>query len=282
MARPNSSRSGDTLFGKVVVAAYYDLTGDEVAERVPCTIYVFLRLTRASRGCPSLQFRPSIQGEADSDRRHLRALRSRRIGEPHRRVDSSLSEAALVERFYAPRRSFRAEGSGVVVDAPPFPVGGDRLHGLEPTFSGERVGRSGTELSQPERVLINGTFGELVCPALQRLGSLLEAPGHVGVRDVRHAWDQACDEARARPPVWIRPRLPIGRLGCGSPPQGRRRHRSDRAATSLGKVSSTSRPFVSASRTAARSGPQAGLWRIAARRSGPRPERSSNSSMRCS
>ena len=122
------------------------------------------------------------------------------MGEPHRRVESSLGEAALVERFDAPRRSFRAEGSGIVVDAPPFPVRGDRLHGLEPTFCGERIGRSGTELSQPERVLINGTFGELVCPALQRLGSLLETPGHVGVRDAHRSWDQACDEVLARLP----------------------------------------------------------------------------------
>jgi hypothetical protein len=122
------------------------------------------------------------------------------VRKPHRGVEGSLGEAALVERIDAPRRSFRAEGSGVIVDAPPFPVRGDRLHGLEPTFCGERIGRSSTELSQPERVLINGTFSELVCPALQRLGSLLEAPGHVGVRDANRAWDQACNEVRARPP----------------------------------------------------------------------------------
>jgi hypothetical protein len=119
------------------------------------------------------------------------------MGEPHRHVESSLGKAVLVERFDAPRRSFRAEGPGIAVNVPPFPVRGDRLHGLEPTLSGERIGRSGTELSQPERVLINGTCGELACPALQRLGPLMETPGHVGVRDANRAWDQTCDEARA-------------------------------------------------------------------------------------
>ena len=33
------------------------------------------------------------------------------------------------------------ERSGVVVDVPPLPVGGDRLDGLEPTFCGERIDR---------------------------------------------------------------------------------------------------------------------------------------------
>ena len=168
--------------------------------------YLWLRRAdELDRGCPSLQFRPSIQGGTDSDRCHLRALGSRRVGDPHRRVESSLGEAALVARLDAPRRSFRAGGPGIIVDAPPFPVRGDRLHGLEPSFSGERIRRSGTELSQPERVLINGTLGEFACPALHRLGSFLEAPGHVGVGDTRRAWDQACDEARTR-----RPSGPVG------------------------------------------------------------------------
>jgi hypothetical protein len=33
---------------------------------------------------------------------------------------------------------------------------------------------------------------------LQRLGSLLQTPGHVGVGDANRLWDQACDEVRAR------------------------------------------------------------------------------------
>ena len=116
-------------------------------------------------------------GEADSDRYHVRALRTRRVGDSHRRIDSSLGEAALVERFDAPPRSFRAEGSGVITDVPPFPVGGDRLHGLEPTFCGERIGRSDAELSQPERVLINGTLRRARVPGVARPRPALGDPG---------------------------------------------------------------------------------------------------------
>jgi len=180
------------------------------------------------------------------------ALHSRRVGEPHRGVESSLGKAALVERFDAPRRSFRAEGRG---SSSMFHC--SRYAAIVFTASSQRLRRadrrSSTELSQPERVLINGTFRELACTALQRLAPHGD-PGHVGVRDANRSWIRPAmrflPACRSDPATCAhrstRSRITAARSSVSS---------SDRAATSLGKVSSTSRPCASASRTAASSGP---------------------------
>ena len=66
--------------------------------------------------------------------------------------------------------------------------------------SGERVGRRDTEPAQPNLILLEGLFGQCPSPALHRLVPLLQAVGHIRVRDAYRSWDQSCDEVCVRSP----------------------------------------------------------------------------------
>ena len=85
-----------------------------------------------------------------------------------------------------------------VVDVPAIAISDNCRNGLDPAFSGVRLGGRDAEPANPDLILLDCVLGQYPRPTLHRLASFVEGAGHVRIGDADCSRNQPCDEVRWR------------------------------------------------------------------------------------
>jgi hypothetical protein len=115
-------------------------------------------------------------------------------GDPHRSLSGSVCSPTLPERFDGRCGSDRAERVGVVADAPPIPVGGDRGDGVEPSVAVGGIDRWDPEATSPDLPGLDGAGRHLDGSAFHGLVPVMQGPGHGWVGHTPGSRNEPSDE----------------------------------------------------------------------------------------